>query len=297
MVVGLDGRGRSVSALVWAAAEAERGGTTLTLVSAHPEGTSTPDPVGAHDLSALAPRLTLADVRRTEVAGEPVTALLDAAAQADAVVVGCRSMRPTQHIVLGSVSLAVARWSPVPTIVVPEAWMQPSMASAPLVVGVRPVNLDRPGGQEESDDEVLDFAFARAAALTVPIAVVSAWEIPTLRAWSPDDVQHMRAEHDEALERLLAPWQESYPSVEVSIHSVAEKPDQALLEASRVAQLVVVGRHHSAALSGLIGSTARNILRHATRPVAVIPAGTRDELVRDLAVHRSLAERPWAPTF
>ena len=296
VVVGLDSRGRSVSALVWAVEEAERGGTTLVLVSAHPEGTRA-DPIGEHDLGALAHRLTLSDVAKREVVGEPVTALLDAASESDLLVVGCRSMSPTQRMVLGSTSLAVARWSPVPVVVVPEAWMQPSMASAPLVAGIRPVVRDRPAGHEETDDEVLDFAFARAAALRVPIAVVSAWEIPTLTAWSPEDIKRLRVEHDEALEQYLVPWRTAYPHVEVSIHSVAETPGQALLDAAPVAQMIVVGRHHSTALSGLLGSTARGILRHASRPVAVIPSGTRDALLHDLKVHRSLAERPWAPIF
>lgn len=297
IAVGLDSRGRSASALVWAVEEAERGGTTLTLVSARPKETSAPDPVGEHDLGALARRLSLADVTRQEVVGEPVTALLDAAAEADLIVVGCRSMRPTQRMILGSTSLAVARWSPVPVVVVPEAWIQPSMASAPLIAGVRPLEVDGSRAHKKNDDEVLDFAFARADALKVPLAVVSAWEVPTLSAWSPDEVHRYRAEHNAALEAYLAPWNDSHPNVEVSVHSVAENADQALLEASRVGQLVIVGRHHSAQLSGLLGGTARGVLSHASRPVAVIPAGTREELVRDLHAHRSLPERPWAPTF
>ena len=154
-----------------------------------------------------------------------------------------------------------------------------------------------PPGRADQDHEVLDFAFARADALRVPLAVVSAWEIPTLSAWSPEDVKHYRAEHHSALEKHLVPWRNAYPNVDVSVHSVAENPDQALLEASRVAQMIVMGRHHAPALSGLLGSTARSILSHASRPVAVIPAGTRDELVRDHAVHRSLGERPWGPIF
>lgn len=297
IVVGLDGRGRSTSALVWAVEEAERGETSLALVSAHPKATGDRDPDGEHDLGALARRLSLAEVARQDVVGEPVSALLDAAAKADLLVVGCRSMHPTQRMALGSTSLAVARWSPVPVVVVPEAWIQPSMASAPLVVAVRPLELDGPPVKTEKDHEVLDFAFARADALKVPLAVISAWEIPTLSAWSPDDIQRYRAEHNEALEQRLVPWRNSYANVEVSVHSVAEPPGHAVLEASRVAQMVVMGRHHAAALSGLLGSTAREVLSHTSRPVAVIPAGTRDELIRDLGVHRGLAQRPWAPIF
>jgi nucleotide-binding universal stress UspA family protein len=295
IVVGLDGRGRSASALVWAVEEAERGDATLVLVSARPEKTHDRELDAEHDLGALARRLSLADIARKQVEAEPVGALLDAAAEGDLLVVGCRSMHPAKRMMLGSTSTAVARWAPVPVIVVPEAWIQPSMASAPIVAGVRPVEVDDAPGSTPKDHEVLDFAFARADALKVPLAVISGWEMPPLTAWSPEDIERYRAEHTEMLERCLVPWRRSYPNVETSVHCVAEKPDHALLEASRVAQLVVMGRHHADVLSGLLGSTARFMLSHASRPVAVIPAGTRDELLRDLYVHRSLAERPWAP--
>lgn len=294
-VVGVDHRGRSVSALVWAVEEAERRGTAVTLVSAGQDEVSDRDPAGQHDLATLARRLTLTGIRRREVVGDPVDALLDAASEADLLVVGCRSMRPSLRMLLGSTSRAVARWSPVPVVVVPEAWIQPSLAVAPLVAGVRPTKRGEPPKEEETDREVLDFAFTRAAALNVPLAIVSAWEIPAVRAWSPSDIERLRAEHDESLERRIGPWQETYPEVEVSFHSVAEKPAQALLEASQVAQLVVVGRHHAAALSGILGSTAQAVLRHASRPVAVVPAGTREELFGDLDAHRKGTDRPWGP--
>jgi nucleotide-binding universal stress UspA family protein len=297
IVVGIDTRGRSVSALVWAVEEAERDGTSLSLVSVRHETTADDDPLGQHDLGALARRLTLADVDRKVVVGETVDALLHAAAGADLIAVGCRSLRPAQRMVVGSTSRAVAGWSPVPVVVVPEAWMQPSMATAPVVVGVRPTPLERPPEKDEPDREVLDFAFARAAALKVPLAVISAWDIPTVYAWSPADIDRARNEHDVALQQRLKPWRATFPQVDVDVRSVAEKADQALVEASHVAQMIVVGRHHSTALSGLLGSTARGVLRRSTRPVAVVPAGTRADLVRDLDVQRALGQRTWAPTF
>lgn len=295
IVVGVDTRGRSVSALVWAAAEAEREETALVLVTARRDRATTDSP-GEHDLGALASRLTSSEVERQETEDEVVEALLRAASDADLLAVGCRSMRPTQRMVVGGTSRAVACWSPVPVVVVPEEWMQPTMASAPVVAGLRPEpEAGRPG--DDLDSEVLDFAFARAAALAVPLVVVSAWEIPNLLAWSPDDIKQVRARYDDQLDRRLTPWRDKYPEVEVTARTVAESPDQALLDASHVAQLVVVGRHHSAALSGLLGRTARHVLHHSTRPVVVVPSGSREQLVHDLEVQRALAERPWGPTY
>jgi nucleotide-binding universal stress UspA family protein len=282
IVVGVDTRGRSASALVWATGEAERDQAALILVTARRDGTTADEP-GEHDLGALAHRLTSSAVELQDVEGEPVEALLRAATDADLLAVGCRSMRATQRMVVGSTSRAVA-------------WMQPSMTTSPVVAGVRPdKDTDDPG--DALDSEVLDFAFARAAALAVPLVVVCAWEIPAGLAWSPDDIQEERSRRDNDLERRLRPWKDSYPQVEVVSRNVAENPDQALLDASHVAQLVVVGRHHSAALSGLLGSTARHVLHHSTRPVVVDPSGTREQLVHELDVRRTVADMPWGPTY
>lgn len=271
IVVGVDSRGRSVSALVWAVDEAERTHRTLTLVSARSAGDTTAEVAGEHDLGALSRRLTLTHVRHQEVVAEPVDALLQAARDTDLLVVSCRATRPAQRLLLGSTSQTLACWSPVPLVVVPEAWMQPSLASAPLVVGIRPSGDDR---------EVLDFAFARAAVLRVPLVVVCSGDEP-----------------EDALHRRLEPWRAAHPEVEVVARSVADRPDRALVETSRFAQMVVVGRHHSTSLGGVLGSTARRVLNGANRPVAVVPAGTREALVRDLDLRAASAGLPWAPTL
>jgi len=294
ILVGVDTRGRSASALVWAVEEAERNGSALTLITARPTPGGDHDPMGQHDLAALARRLTLADIRTREVVGQPVEELLRAALDVDLLALGCRSMRPAQRMVVGSTSHAVARWSPVPVVVVPETWTQPSMAADPILVGLRPSPRDT-AVTDDPDREVLDFAFARAAALQVPLVAVSAWEVPTGLAWCADEIDRVRSGYHDALQERLRPWRTSHPEVEVVSRSVAEEPHQALLDGSRVAQLVVVGRHHTRALSGQLGSTARGVLRRSTRPVAVVPAGPRAALRRD--VHRVLAEQPWAPMY
>ena len=295
VVVGVDPRGRSASAVVWAVEEAEREATALTLVSATRAGASD-DAAGEHDLAALARRLTMSSLRQRAVDGDPVDALLAAVDDADLLVVGARTMRPGQRMLVGSTSRAVAAWSPVPVVVVPEPWMQPSMATSPIVAGVRPAE-DAPRGSEGPlDEEVLTFSFARAAALHVPLIVVSAFEPASLAAWSPADLLEIRTRHDAELGTRLAPWRERYPDLEVITTNVAEPPDHAVLEAARVAQLAVVGRHHSTTLSGVLGATVRRVLTHATRPVAVVPSGSRDALAAEVRMRHG-DEIFWAPTF
>jgi nucleotide-binding universal stress UspA family protein len=175
--------------------------------------------------------------------------------------------------------------------------MQPSMASAPVVLGIRPGETVEAGERENADEEVLDFGFARANALRVPVVVVSAFEPPWLQAWSPTDLDRARAEHDADLEKRLARWRNRFPVVEIEPVIVAEAADRALVEASRVAQLTVVGRHHARTLTGRLGSTAVNVLKAATRPVAVVPSGNVGQLTRELVARRTRPDRGWAPTF
>jgi nucleotide-binding universal stress UspA family protein len=297
IVVGVDQRGRSASALVWAVDAAEQDGSRLQLVTAAPSPFEASDPTGQHDLGTLARRLSLLELEERTVGGTSVDVLLDAARDASQLVVGCRNMSPAQRILLGGTSRAVATWSPVPVVIVPEAWIQPSMATAPIVVGVRPDESVTNSEAGPLDAEVLDFAFARASKLRVPLVVVSAYEPARLQAWSPDDLAHARAAHDNALADRLEHWTSAYPDVELTTYNVAEPADKSLVEAARVAQLAVIGRHHSRSLSGLLGSTARSVLRNVGCPVAVVPSGGREELVRELTDKRTREGWSWAPTF
>lgn len=154
IVVGVDPGGRCASAIVWAVEEAERHRSPLMLVSAT-SGRSSHADVGQHDLGTLARRLTMVEIGRRAVPGRAVDVLLDAAADdACTLVVGCRVMRATRRMAVGSTSRAVASWSPVPVVVVPEPWIQPSLATGPVVVGVRPAD-ERESEEGATDHELL----------------------------------------------------------------------------------------------------------------------------------------------
>jgi nucleotide-binding universal stress UspA family protein len=296
IVVGTDSRGRSASAVVWAVDHAEREHRVLRLVTAtHAAGN--PDDSEGHDLGTLARRLSVAEVDQRDVVGDTVDVLLDAASKADLLVVGSRPMGATKRLVLGSTSRAVATWSPVPVVIVPEAWVQPGMAASPVVVGVRPDEQATPEETGSVDAEVLRFGFERAEALHVPLVVVSAYEPAWLQTWSPEDLAEARARHDALLAKRLGIWSSKFPDVEVTTKTVAEPADHAVAEASRIGQLVVIGRHHSQHLTGLLGSTARGVLKSVGCPVAVVPAGSREELLRAFDLRQSRFDQPWVPTY
>ena len=171
--------------------------------------------------------------------------------------------------------MAVTSGSPVPVVVAPEQWLQPSMSSAPLVVGVDQRHQSprtAAAGQHDPDREALDFAFDRATQLRVPLIVVHAFEMPMLDGGSSRDVEACSGRHQEIVEARLAPWRATCPDVEVAIRCVPGPARRALLDAARVAQLTVLGRHSGGHLRGtMLGSTARGFLHHAEHPVAVVP--------------------------
>lgn len=277
IVVGVDPGGRSTSAVLWAAEEAERTGHPLYLVSVFPSEAEAGDRASLRsDLAGVARRLTLAELEYEVRFGSPGDVLLDAAADGCLLVVGRRGYVGTQRRLLGSTSMAVAGRSLVPVVVAPEPWLQPSMASAPVVVGVDTQgllpNID-PGPGLEPDGVVLDFAFDRAAQLRVPLIVVHAFEMPVLTGWGPQDVAACQDRYEEVLAARLRPWRETFPDVEVVPRCVAESPRRALLDAARVSQLTVLGRYAGGHLRGtLLGSTTRGFLHNAEQPVAIVPA-------------------------
>jgi nucleotide-binding universal stress UspA family protein len=312
IVVGVDGRGRSTSAVVWAADEAEHSGRGLRLVTVHEGDPGAEDPNAASGLAGLARRLTLADVQYVTAVGSASDVLLEEAADASLLVVGRRSRGPARRLLMGSTSTAVGGRSPVPVVVVPETWIQPSMSSAPVVVGVaspdpstdadhdpdpdhdsdHDSDLDRGEGREGA---VLAYAFDRAQRLRVPLIVVSAWQVPSL-SWSPAEVARRQHHHEAALETRLAPWRHRHPRLEVVARSVLEEPEQALVHASQVSQLVVVGRHRGSrfggSASGGPAGTTRGVLLRATRPVVVVPTG------EPASARRAQRDVPaWAPMF
>lgn len=286
IVVGVDLAGRSTSAVVWAAEEAERSGRPLRLVSVRDAAPEQEAESLHHGLAGLARRLVVSDVEHRVCVGSPVDRLLEAAEHASLLVLGRRSMSPVHRLVASSTSLAVAGRSPVPVIVVPEPWLQPSLSSAPLVLGLEPDDITSAGAGAPAPaadrDGLLDFAFARAARLRVPLIVVSAWDVPAPYARSPLDIASCQPRYQAALEARLAPWREAHPEVEAVAKTAADAPVHALLHAGQVAQLTVLGRradgHH---LPGsALGPTARRVLQGARRPVAVVPLHHNKQPIR-----------------
>ena len=301
IVVGVDDTVLGSGPLLWACQEADRLHGVLQVVSACPTEVGPPptrpatylgeDPTEAmrQSLSRLTRKLcTDVDTLPPQVTSGPPPQVLVGAVDEHTLmlVVGRRTRAGLQRLLLGSTSIAVAGRAPVPAVVVPDSWVPARTASAPVVVGVT---------GDGDDTPALRFAFEHAAALRVPLVAVHAWEIPPLLAWSPTEIVGSRERVAAELERRLEPWHAEFPAVELVVAAPAERPVDAVIDAGRVAQLMVVGRHATAERHlNRLGSTARGVLHHAAVPVAVIPPA---QTAGDTRPRKHAGSDVWAPTY
>ncbi|WP_435210413.1 universal stress protein [Streptomyces sp. bgisy034] len=291
VVAGIDGSERSLAAADWAAREALLRGVPLCLVRASPRlpGGTVPVPaaetlhhLGEHilqraiaDLGARYPDL---QVRGEQAADAPAAALLAAARDAGLLVVGARGSGGFDGLAVGSVALRVSAAAACPVVLVPdqpvESFGDGSRATggaAQVVVGF---DAHRPVG------EVADFAFSAAEARGACLRVVQAWALPA-EAVSPQKLfvtEEDRAtwEDQEVLQLsdALRTRQHKYPEVTTRTDVVLLHPAQALLNASRGAELLVVGRRTDPrAAESRLGPVTHAVLHHARCPVAVVPHG------------------------
>ena len=290
IVVGVDGSEKNAPAVQWAVREAAVRHGRLVLASACATYAGT---TAGYDgwypyqqiveetrkaLEQLRDRLSreVSDVAVHVTTGGPLPALLtEAEGGADLLVVGQRGAGAWSRVVVGSTSIAVAGRSPVPVVVVPDAWSG-AETTGPVVIGL-PVE---PGRAPTESAAAVKFAFERAARLQVPLVAQVAVEVPHVKAWSIEQIESWRHAHETEAARFLDTWHDRFPDVEVISRAHVAQPASALLDAVDTAQMLVVGRHtgrrHFGGFS--LGSTARAVLHYARVPIAVVPAPSVTEL-------------------
>ena len=267
VIVGVDGSDESRMAAGYGAELAGRRRTSLALVHGylHPVGYGAlgfnpyairvPDPLVAADemLDKVAAALR-ADhpglhVVHRQVALGGASALIRESGRATAVVVGHRGLGGFAELLLGSVSAQVAAHAHGAVVVV-----RPGGASGPVVVGVD----GSPGGEP-----ALEYAFAEAASRALPLVVMFVHEEPTAAD---------AADNAAILDRTVQPWMAAYPRVPVRRQVRPDSdPEQALIEASRDASLIVVGSRGRGGFTGLVlGSVSQALVHHGRCPVAIV---------------------------
>ncbi|MEV6213089.1 universal stress protein [Kitasatospora sp. NPDC051914] len=284
VLAGIDGSPESTAAARWAADEAGRRGLPLRLVHARTWLDDIhADPTLPQDVRALAARMlsdaeavvrgTRPDVAvRTELigGGDPVDVLVEAAGQADVLVLGSRGIGGFEGLLVGSVGLAVAGRCDVPLVLVRAGEPERSAGhdGAEVVLGV---------DTRDPAADVIDFAFREAARRGTVLRAVHGWSPPPVwgyAGWVPPqaEAEQFRALEAELLGDALAGWREKYPEVTVVEHCRAGSGSSAVVDLSADAALVVIGRRRRPHHIGMrLGPVAHAVLHHAQAPVVLVP--------------------------
>ncbi|MEH0828120.1 MULTISPECIES: universal stress protein [unclassified Micromonospora] len=273
ILVGYDGSADAGVALEWALDEAQRSGRAVRLAYVFEWLTVTgwigpgvapgiwPDETARRQVEELV-RKAVADataerpgvtVRGEVYDGPPALVLQERSADAGLLVLGSRGHGGFTGLLAGSTAVAVTAHAHCPVAVVRAGQ---AAAAGPVLVGV---------DGSESARVALGFAVESAAQRRVPLRVVR-----VLAPTSEHDERAAVTEGRAAVQEALAPWRDALPDAGVDIEVLPGNPAAALVEASRSAQMVVVGSRGLGGLRGmLLGSVSQQLLQHASCPVVV----------------------------
>jgi nucleotide-binding universal stress UspA family protein len=276
------------AALSYAAGEAARAGCGLHLVHAvhhvalGPE-TAVMDSVDVERTGRLALEAALerardlvpdaVQVTSELVRGGVVPSIAHAGEGARLIVLQRRPLSRMRRVVTRSVSSGVAARSRVSVVSVPAGWSPTRSSDAVPTVTV---GVDVP----ERSEHLLRVAAQAAVGRGASLHVLHTWELPGAYA----DLVISRAEDEEWTTRAKAEIRATLDRMgadlvgdRVNIEARHGFPSDALIEAGRTSDLLVVGRHDPLIPIGShLGPVARAVLREATCPVLLAdPSATR----------------------
>ncbi|MFC9224243.1 universal stress protein [Streptomyces hygroscopicus] len=286
VVVGLDGSDSARAALDLAIAEARRRAATLEIVHAWPWARTDPlafDPDSEPrrppvEIARTVLRLAVARAQEREpglrivptlTAEDAVPELLRIGADAALIVIGSRGLGGFTGLLLGSVGLRLAAHTRRPLLVVrggPPAAYGPEGHGKVLV-----------GLESGADGAAARFAFEEAVRRRARLRVLYAWARP--RVFTGDhtlparEVGALRAEREQTVAYgVVAALREEFGQVRVREHTSTSTPAQALVEASRAADVLVVAVQRRPARLGMqLGPVTHAVLHHAHCPVVLVP--------------------------
>lgn len=270
------------SSLLFASAEAVRTGRPLLVahvvhgnVPVAPHNLlisyETAGSVGHHLVVHAATRLKMMTEDKVRVEtlvprGGVVDQLVRLSRTAHMIVMEQRDLTRLQRVFTGSVSGGVAGRSAVEVVMVPELWQPPEGFVNRVVVGV---------GSWRGANGLFEHAFDAADQHQAPLSVLHSWDLPSTYQDSLLDAMAAEQWRDEVAGQIEAAFAEAHrrhPGVKTTVDVVHARPADALLEASRGADLMVLGRRdvaHPAVQHA--GSLTRALLRVSECPVSVVP--------------------------
>jgi nucleotide-binding universal stress UspA family protein len=279
VVVGVDGSAASLDAVDRAAQEATLRGRRLHIVHAispyrtathGPDAARPPADVRHHEaeyIIADAVGRAKADNPDMPVTGEVITGtatavLLRLSYAACLVVIGSRGRGGFAGLLVGSVAVRLAAHAACPILVVRGS----VDAAKPVLLGV---------DGSPANDGAVGFAFEEAAMRGVPLHALHIWTPTPVRTGDGQplcyDLGDVRAEAQRVLAESLVGWHGKYPDVAVERTLTQGSVRHTLIEATRDAQLVVVGTRGWGGFAGLVlGSASQGLLHDAACPVVVV---------------------------
>ncbi|MCI4011204.1 universal stress protein [Brevibacterium sp. ZH18] len=308
VLVGFDASAHSRAALRFAATEAQRRKTVLTVVTAYAipveiypnlasmpkEHEDTAKKKVAQDTLELA-RKYLRDYTGETIfgtaQGDAAGVFVDFSSRAQLVVVGARGRGGFAGRILGSVAAALPAHSRCPSVVVTGAVGANSSESAAITdsgtVGDAevfvPTHAQGPvvaaiDGSERSAEVVrvaADAAERNGAGLTVLMAMplIEEWLYwyPELRV-DDEASRKRRVDLEEAVKSDLAWLRDAHPTLDYSVSVEIGDPADLIVRQTGKAQLTVVGtRGRGAVRSAILGSVSRAVLNQAQGPIMVVP--------------------------
>lgn len=221
-----------------------------------------------------------ADIALIE-SGDAAGAIIDAAESfdADVVVMGSHGRSGVQRVLLGSVLEALLHKSRRPVLAVPSH-VDPAhlVSGATLREIVCAVDLATPSLT------ALAYALAMAEEANAHLTLLHVIEVPPELQHPPQppyaafDADAVRAEAEadmlNRLRKLIPEHARDYCTIETSVLEGGVSRQVLRLAGNRRADLIVLGVHGRNALDlAVFGSNSKDIVRQATCPVLVVPAG------------------------
>lgn len=285
IAVGVDGSPQALQAVDWAAAEAGRRRLPLRIVhvatgwergdipayTGRRSDAPRPESAGLRVLDTAEERartFTSVQIERSLGIGPIPDTLLQETTDAVLLVLGRRGTGVLTRLLLGSVSRQATERASCPVVIVPsDGDTRPRRPE--IVVGV--------DGSAASIDAV-GFALEEAALRAVGVRAIHVWNRPAYPAkMRPATYNTVTVEEESArvLSESLAGWTAKYPDVPVVEQALEGSPTEILTEASRTAELLVVGARGRGGFPGLrLGSVSHAVLHHAEGPLAVVRRST-----------------------
>lgn len=201
--------------------------------------------------------------------GPAVSVIAEAGRHAQLVVLGHRGASTLERLFTGATTLGVVARATCPVVSVPREWRELPTTTR-IVAAV--------DGSAASSD-VLAAAFVLASERVAPLEVVHCWELDPLYPYLVDGAeveQHWSLHTSGLIAGLVARWSQKFPEVAVEARLQYADLVRTLVDCSRDAGALVIGRHGHGGVSGRLaismpGSTARALIEHAHCPVLLVP--------------------------